>query len=142
MRPAERFWSHVDRTGECWIWTAGRSEYGYGRLFFRGKARKAHRVAYELTHGPIPTGLFVCHACDNPACVRPDHLWLGTNQDNLVDASRKGRIPQSKLTPTTVREIRAALAAGEPKKVIARRYGVAPHAIRLLAAGRTWAHVA
>lgn len=91
-RDAQRFWSHVDRSGNCWTWTASRNPDGYGRVYMHGKhGQLAHRIAWELTNGEIPDGLFVCHHCDNPSCVRPDHLFIGTCDDNHKDKARKGR---------------------------------------------------
>lgn len=89
---AERFWVRVDRAegAACWHWLRAVTRDGYG-YFHYGRARLAHRVAYELTHGPIPEGMQVCHQCDNPGCVRPDHLFIGTAQDNADDKVRKGR---------------------------------------------------
>lgn len=93
---ADRFWEKVERSPDpdgCWVWTAATTRIGYG-VFAVSRKRKnvrAHRFAWELTHGPIPDGLCVCHACDNPPCVRPDHLWLGTSEDNTADRHRKGR---------------------------------------------------
>lgn len=90
----DRFWAKVDRSDAdgCWEWTAHRSPKGYGAFTITGQTpTRAHRYAYTITYGPIPDGLMVLHACDNPPCVRPDHLWLGTASDNMRDAYTKGR---------------------------------------------------
>lgn len=87
----DRFWAKVEKTDGCWLWKAA-TRYGYGVFGVRaGKIRGAHRVSWELANGPIPGGLFVCHRCDTPACVRVDHLFLGTAADNNADARSKGR---------------------------------------------------
>ena len=89
----ERFWPKVRKAdGDgCWEWQASRMPKGYGRLGISGVMVLAHRVSYELNIGPIQAGLFVLHKCDNPSCVRPDHLFLGTQADNVHDAKAKGR---------------------------------------------------
>ena len=81
----ERFWSHVDTTGECWEWTASRNEWGYGQFSQNGKRIKAHRWAYLNLVGPVPKDRILMHTCDNPGCVSPEHLRIGTNGDNHMD---------------------------------------------------------
>lgn len=90
---SERFWSHVDRTSECWLWTGAKDAKGYGR-FQRGRGEgtiSAHRWAWMETHGPIPSTCFLCHSCDTPACVRLDHLFVGDAFANMQDMAAKGR---------------------------------------------------
>lgn len=87
----ERFWSKVNRTDTCWLWTACVDKDGYGMIRVDRKNKRAHRLAYELTIGPIPDGMVVCHRCDTPTCVRPGHLFLGTDRDNMDDCISKGR---------------------------------------------------
>ena len=87
----ERFWAKVDKSGDCWLWTASKTKEGYGYFRFDGAMRKAHRMSWLLTNGEIPEGMLVCHTCDNPSCVNPKHLWLGTNRDNMDDMNAKGR---------------------------------------------------
>lgn len=93
--PVARFWSKVCKGNpdECWEWQAARGYFGYGVFSIRSRLLPAHRYAYELVHGAIPQGWQVCHVCDNPPCVNPSHLWLGTAKANAQDMARKGRDP-------------------------------------------------
>lgn len=101
----ERFWARADQSGgpdACWNWTGGLLSTGYGRVVVSTNGHesnvRAHRIAYELVKGPITGGLLVCHSCDNPRCVNPAHLWLGTHRDNGRDASIKGRLRRKKAS--------------------------------------------
>lgn len=87
----EKFWMKVNYTETCWLWTGTRYPTGYGRVRFRGKWGGAHRAAWILMNGDLDPQMCICHHCDNPPCVRPDHLFIGTRKDNLHDAIRKGR---------------------------------------------------
>ena len=84
-----RFWSKVDNSGDCWEWRGAISKSGYGSFGAMGKTMRAHRMAWILARGEIPAGMCVCHSCDNKKCVRPEHLFLGTQRDNLDDAMKK-----------------------------------------------------
>lgn len=143
----ERFEANVLRLPfhECWEWDgARRGPWGYGTIRFRGTDWVAHRVAYTLARGEIPEGLFVCHQCDNPGCVRPSHLFLGTPADNSADCAAKDRISHGerhhwdKLTESQAREILQRYRAGERSVDIARDYGVSRQCIPQIASGRTW----
>lgn len=99
---AERLWSKVDKSGECWEWQGSVSPNGYGHIGFEKKNLSVHRLVYRLTYGEIPKGMLVCHRCDNRRCVRPDHLFLGTQSDNIRDMYAKGRgIKPSAFLPET-----------------------------------------
>lgn len=142
----ERFDAHVpDRpVGDCWLWAGTREARGYGVTSFMKRNVLAHRLSWELSHGAIPAGLHVLHRCDNPPCVNPGHLFLGTHLDNIADMVGKGRHVrgerqwQSVLTEDAVRSIRAA---GESGRELARRFGVTASCISEVRNGKAWAHV-
>ena len=163
----ERFWARVLRLpGDgCWEWQGARVHNTYGRAWDGEQVEYAHRLSWRLSHGPIPPGFLVCHRCDNPPCVRPDHLFLGRSEDNVADMVKKGRHvsrageasgsrrrPESrprgednvraKLTTEMVLAIREEFASkGTPKLTLARRYGVNPSTISSIVLRRTWRHV-
>lgn len=151
MRPAidtaEQFLACLDRTGECWLWTRARQTKGYGQVRFRGKETSAHRVAYQLLVGPIPAGAQVCHACDNPPCCNPAHLFLGSPADNSADMAAKGRGARGdrngnvRLTEATVREIKRRIAAHEVQGQIARDYAISESLVSGIKHGVHWSWV-
>lgn len=130
----------------CWLWTGALDSSGYGHMKWLGRTVKAHRLTWESANGPIPSGMHICHRCDVPSYVNLEHLWLGTNQDNVSDKMSKGRHFvvhgevhwQSKLTPELVREIR--LAQGRHAD-IAVRFGMSQPQVSKIKRGEAWVHV-
>ena len=119
---SEAFWACVEKQADgCWVWKRGRIPRGYGMVAVNGRKRLAHRMAWELSSGPIPDGLFVCHVCDNPPCVNPEHLFLGTPRDNTIDSVRKGRWVRRRLDYAAIASDRRA---GATQSEIAKKFGV------------------
>jgi HNH endonuclease len=137
----ESFWSHVLTTETCWIWQGmkQRGDYPYGLIAYQGKRWMTHRLAWTLTHGPIPDGMFVLHRCDNPPCVNPAHLFLGSILDNILDAIQKGRWgKRGRLTARDVASIRALSEQGVAQTTIAAIYGVHQTNIHAILRRKTW----
>jgi hypothetical protein len=148
-RPAlpERFdqkWKLDDATG-CWLWTGAkvRRTNNYEQPIigtWRSRTENAYRIAWMLYRGPIPDGQHVLHHCDNPICVNPDHLFIGTQKDNMVDMVLKAR-NATKLTANRVIAIRQRYDAGERPKDLAIEYGVTPTLIVYVGKRKTWRHI-
>jgi len=129
----------------CWEFTGGRTGSGYGAIYVgNGKCRSAHVVSYEITKGNIPKGMIVCHTCDNKICCNPDHLFLGTHQDNKDDEIAKGRHIRGerqgnhKLTESNVHVVREMIERGYTLASIGRKFNVTSEAIRLIKSGANW----
>ena len=144
MNTIERFVSFVNPTSGCWNWTGGKTSRGYGNFWLNGKTVAAHRFSYEQHHGEIPDGMFVCHSCDNPSCVNPEHLFLGTPADNTADMVAKGRKvigppgKRAKLTEVDVSEIRHLVSSGMTQRAVAKDYGVDPSTVSYIITNKTW----
>ena len=142
----ERFWSRVGKGPSCWEWTAGKFPYGYGSIKIGSSDRGAHRYSYELHFGRIPEGMMVCHHCDNPGCVRPDHLFLGSATENARDMVAKRRHVRmlgerhggSKLTAENVIWARRRRRAGATYKELADVLGMSKGGIRSAVIGKSW----
>lgn len=165
VRPKRERWEeHVQRASEpdgCWIWQGSRGNYGYGQLRTGdpGKLERAHRLAWEFYRGSIPIGLQVLHRCDNPPCVNPDHLFIGTPRDNAADRQRKGRqnrksgdlrhrVPHGEqmgraahLTTADVIRIRERVAAGESRASVARDFPISAQQVGSIVARKSWSHI-
>lgn len=147
----EVYGQRVVKGDGCWGWNGAVNSWGYGLIHLwdgtKRLAALAHRVSYEIHVGPIPDGLFVLHRCDNPPCSNPDHLFVGTNDDNVADMVSKGRQQQgsrhahAKLDETKVAEIRRRAAGGEMKKGLAAEFGISPQTVSDILHGRLWNHV-
>lgn len=152
-----RFWAKVNPDGDCWEWTGARNEKrgGYGAFAVKVGRRKlaipAHRIAYLLEVGDVPDGWMVLHCCDNPPCVRPDHLFLGLALHNTADMIAKGRMQpgdhagvrngRARLTPSDVLAIRELLTKGVYQQEIAYRFGITQSTVSNISVRKTWAHL-
>jgi hypothetical protein len=136
-----------DTNAGCWLWAGAMvHQTGYGTIGHGGRSHGAHRASYETFKGPIPAGLLVCHRCDNPSCVNPDHLFLGTVRDNAQDMIAKGRKPRmagssapgALLHEDQIPIIRHLIAEGRGNREIGDQFGVTPDVINAIRAGRSW----
>ena len=143
MTTALRFWAKVDRGYGCWTWCGAKNPHGYGKLNVKGRTISAHRFAYEHTFGPIENRyVFVCHSCDNPSCVRPDHLFLGSRRENMADMVKKGRWnihgprqmrkgenhPHARLSDDQIRQMKQLRSTGASYAAIGTRFGASTSA--------------
>jgi hypothetical protein len=167
----ESFWSGIDKNGpvpthmsqlgHCWLWVRGKYAQGYGCLYWYPAAKnrmKAHRASWIIHFGQPPVGLRVLHRCDNKSCVNPDHLFVGTQKDNMHDCMKKGRFhfpinlirhkqcgarcPNAKLTDSIVVQMRRERSNGHTYAEIAPKYGVTKECVSLVCRRLTWGHVA
>lgn len=165
----ERFWNKLDRSGNCWIWTGCVRPNGYGLSLFEGKNQGTHRIAWQIVNGVIPAGMLICHHCDVRLCCRPDHLFLGTQKENMQDCKTKGRFVQNplprfygdsnvsrqhpellphgeahhsaKLTESGVQAIRFRHTQGTSMGKLAREYGVSVQTVSRVIHRTLWRHI-
>jgi hypothetical protein len=157
------FWRRVDTTGDCWLWTGGVNRRGYGKITVGRKNYATHRYSWEITYGLIPDTKMVCHRCDRPACVKPDHLFLGSASDNIRDAAMKGRMASgdrngSRLHPESLRrgedssvskltadQVIAIYETYRSSKSllndVALEYGVGLLTVHRIVKGKSWKHL-
>lgn len=143
----KKFWAHVNKTDSCWLWTGILNNKGYGVSRYKMHTYLAHRMSYVMENGPIPDGLIVLHICDVPSCIKPAHLRLGTQKDNMAECAAKDRScfgernGHSKLTPESVREMRLEYAEGTTLAELSRKYKVDRMTITSAIRRKTWKRV-
>ena len=141
----KRFWDKVQKTTGCWVWT-GTKTGGYGRIKIAGSTVLSHRLSWEMANGAIPAGMNVLHRCDNPSCVNPGHLFIGTHAQNMADMKFKGRAyhasqelhPMAKLDSSRAREIFLFANSGHTKASIARNFGITRRVVLQIQRGGLW----
>lgn len=161
---ADRFWEKVNKTEVCWLWTAHVNNHGYGEIHLKSgnsTVEYAHRISWMIHFGEIPSGMEVLHSCDNPPCIRPDHLFLGDQKRNLNDAISKGRMPilvngsgakgelhgMAKLTEEQVIDIRNRYISGvnqsnpSNRRELAEEFGISPNHVWQVKKGKVWKHL-
>lgn len=146
----DRFWSKVNKKDqdECWVWQGAKEAQGYGKLATTGaqKGMKAHQASYKIHFGEIPKGLCVCHKCDNPPCVNPNHLFLGTHAENMRDKVLKGREydrrgeknPNVKITWKKVAEVIRLVKSGKTQVEVAGMFDLSQNAVSRIVSGKSW----
>lgn len=149
----ERLWHQVDKSGDCWEWHGACDQHGYGHINIgKNKKKKTHRLSWEFANGPIPDGLCVLHTCDNPKCVKPEHLWLGTYKDNMQDCIAKGRFVflkskpgeennHAKLHDGDIRVIRDLAESGLKPRYTSEFLGIDRSCVHRIINREAWSHV-
>lgn len=146
----DRFWTKVKKTDGCWLWTASKNSNGYGYIRINNPRRKAlaHRIAWELTNGLVPSGKMVCHRCDVRHCVRPGHLFLATQKENCLDAARKGKYNHERnkgetngAAKLTIAQVLAIRSLPGSQTAIAKHFGIKQAQVCRIKLRESWSHV-
>lgn len=140
------FFQNIEKTSDCWLWEKGSLLKGYGLFALNGANILAHRFSYLYHYGELPNNLMVCHTCDNPKCVNPKHLFLGTSKENLQDMAKKGRRKGekhacAKLTENQVLDIRKRVQNGEKPTVVAKKFNISYNYLRDIVRRKYWTHI-